>query len=407
MFATRAKCAALVLLVTSMAVVGSAWAPQRNTLRVCADPDDLPFSNERQEGFENKIAQLMAADLGDSLVNVWWPHRRGFVRNTLRAGLCDLIVGVPRGFDPVLTTKPYYRSTYYFVSRRDRNLGIGSLDDTVLRHLKIGVNLIGFDYTNTPPAHALSARGVVGNLIGYHTFYTQTADRPNDIIDAVANGSVDLAIVWGPLAGYYAQRDSVPLTLTALPDSDAASGMPFAFDIAMAVRRSDKALGARIDSLLERRHEDILAILHDYHVPMVGGGPEALRPPARNDLDSRDARQQPPVRVGTPTVTRDSLLATEAEYQGWKWFHVYCYRCHGVDAIGGQLAPDIRLTLSAQRAFARDSFMITVRDGRPVKGMPAWNVLLNDKQIEQLYAYGKARSDGRLAAGRPHRATGP
>ncbi|MGH7539310.1 MAG: c-type cytochrome [Gemmatimonadales bacterium] len=117
------------------------------------------------------------------------------------------------------------------------------------------------------------------------------------------------------------------------------------------------------------------------------------------------ARQ--PVRVGSSAASRDSLLATEDEYQGWKWFHVYCYRCHGVDAIGGQLAPDLRLTLSAQRAFARDSFMITARDGRPVKGMPAWNVLLNDKQIEQLYAYVKARSDRRLAAGRPHRATGP
>jgi quinoprotein dehydrogenase-associated probable ABC transporter substrate-binding protein len=399
MIGTRAKVAGLLLLATSMAVVLSAWTPEQPVLRVCADPDDLPFSNERQEGFENKIAQLMAAELGDSLVNVWWPHRRGFVRNTLRAGLCDLIVGVPKGFDPVLTTKPYYRSTYYFVYRQGRNLDIRSLDDTVLRHLKIGVNLIGYDYTNTPPAHALSARGVVGNLVGFHTFYTPTADRPHDIIDAVANGTVDVAIVWGPLAGHYASRAPVPLTLVALPDSDAASGMPFAFDIAMAVRRSDKAFSARIDSVLARKHDEIVGILRQYHVPMIateGGGGGA----GHTGLDRTPAASPQP-------AIRDSLLATEAEYQGWKWFHVYCYRCHGVDAFGGQLAPDLRNSLSAQGGLTRDTFLVAVRDGRPTKGMPPWNVLLNDKQIEELYAYVKARSDGRLAPGRPHRAAAP
>src|SRR2546425_5104256 len=136
MLGTRAKIAGFLVLAASVALGGSAWNRQRGELRVCADPDNLPFSNERSEGYENKIAQLLAADLGDTLVNVWWPHRRGFVRNTIRAGLCDLIVGVPKGFDPVLTTKPYFRSTYYFVYRRDRSLTIQSLDDTVLRHLK-------------------------------------------------------------------------------------------------------------------------------------------------------------------------------------------------------------------------------------------------------------------------------
>jgi quinoprotein dehydrogenase-associated probable ABC transporter substrate-binding protein len=399
MIGPRAKVAGLLLLATSIAIVVGAGIPAQRVLRVCADPDDLPFSNERQEGFENKIAQLVAAELGDSLVNVWWPHRRGFVRNTLRAGLCDLIVGVPKGFDPVLTTKPYYRSTYYFVYRRDGNRDIRSLDDTVLRHLKIGVNLIGYDYTNTPPAHALSARGVVGNLVGFHTFYTQSADRPHDIIDAVANGTVDVAIVWGPLAGYYAKRAPVPLTLVALPDSDAASGMPFAFDIAMAVRRSDKEFGARIDSLLERRRAEILGILDDYNVPMAAGRPSPLRPAPPGPRPGGTGAVSPPPAI------RDNLLATEAEYQGWKWFHVYCYRCHGVDAFGGQLAPDLRNSLSAQGGLTRDTFVVTVRDGRPTKGMPPWNVLLNEKQIEQLYAYIKARSDGRLAPGRPHRAT--
>lgn len=273
MFGTRAKFAGFFILVASIALGAGAWPRQRGELRVCSDPDNMPFSNERSEGYENKIAQLVATDLGDSLVNVWWPHRRGFVRSTIRAGLCDLIIGVPKGFDPVLTTKPYFRSTYYFVYRRDRNLNIQSLDDTVLRHLKIGVNLIGYDYTNTPPAHAMSARGVVGNLIGFYSFFNEAADRPSDIVDAVAKDSIDVAIVWGPMAGYFAKREPVPLTLVALPDSDPKSGMPFAFDITMAVRRSNKAFGAQIDSLLDRRRGDIRSILAEYDVPTIDGQP--------------------------------------------------------------------------------------------------------------------------------------
>lgn len=272
MFGTRAAVAGLSLLVAIVTLGGSA-RPQRPELRVCADPDNMPFSNERSEGYENKIAELVATDLGDSLVNVWWPHRRGFVRMTIRGGLCDLIIGVPKGFDPVFTTKPYFRSTYYFVYRTDRNLHIQSLDDTVLQHLKIGVNLIGYDYTNTPPAHALSSRGLVNNVVGFYTFYNEERDRPNDIIDAVAKDSVDVAIVWGPLAGYFAKREPVPLTLVALPDSDVKSGMPFAFDITMGVRRSDKAFGARIDSLLDRRRADIRNILATFNVPTTDAQP--------------------------------------------------------------------------------------------------------------------------------------
>lgn len=100
---------------------------------------------------------------------------------------------------------------------------------------------------------------------------------------------------------------------------------------------------------------------------------------------------------------RDSLLASEDEYQGWKWFHVYCYRCHGTDAFGGQLAPDLRHAVSSDGSVTAELFLVTTRDGRPEKGMPAWSQLLDARQIQQLYAYLKARSDGRLAAGRPHR----
>lgn len=245
-------------------------AESEHVLRVCGDPDNLPFSNEKQEGFENRIAELIARDLGDSVHYLWWPHRRGFVRSTLRAGECDMLIGVPLGFDPVATTKPYYRSTYYIVTRADRSPRVTSLDDPALRKLKVGVNVIGYDYTNTPPAHALGARGI--QVQGYSTFYGAGAgSEPQDIIDAVAKKDIDVAVVWGPLAGYFAKRSSVPLTLVALPDSDAASatGYPFAYDIAIGVRRSDKLLRAQIDSILVRRHDDIARILTEFGIPTV------------------------------------------------------------------------------------------------------------------------------------------
>ncbi len=163
-----------VIALATLSIAGHPplWGGEKSDpLRICADPFDLPFSNDKGEGFENKIAGIVAQDLGLTVSNFWWPHRRGFIRNSLSAGLCDVVIGVPVGFDPVRTTKAYYRSTYYFVYRSDRNLHIRSLDDTILKHLKIGVNLIGYDYTNTPPAHALSSRGVVGYLMCLFMFF--------------------------------------------------------------------------------------------------------------------------------------------------------------------------------------------------------------------------------------------
>jgi quinoprotein dehydrogenase-associated probable ABC transporter substrate-binding protein len=254
----------------AIALMGSAPRQPLAELRVCADPYNMPFSNDKEEGFENKIAHLVAEDLHATVVNYWWPHRRGFVRNSIGAGMCDVIIGVPVGFDLVAETKPYYRSTYYFVYRSDRGLAIRSLDDTILKHLRIGVNLIGYDYTNTPPAQALASRGIVG-VKGFGNFLNPDprADHPEDIINAVANDSIDVAVVWGPKAGYWVRREPVPLTMVALPDSDPVSGMPFAFDFAMGVRHRDKALKAVLDSVIDRRRADIVRILHDYNVPML------------------------------------------------------------------------------------------------------------------------------------------
>src|SRR6185369_8390665 len=126
---------------------------KREHLRVCADPNNLPFSNEKQEGFENRIAALVARELGMKVEYTWWAQRRGFLRHTLNAQRCDVVMGTPAHMEMLLPTRPYYRSTYAFVSRTDRHLALHSFDDKALRSLKIGVQLVGDDYTNTPPSH--------------------------------------------------------------------------------------------------------------------------------------------------------------------------------------------------------------------------------------------------------------
>jgi len=239
-------------------------------LRVCADPNNLPFSNQRGEGFENKIAELLAHDLGERVEYTWWAQRRGFFRNTLKAGICDVVIGLPSGFEMALTTRPYYRSTYVFVYRKDRGLSINSLDDPLLKNLKIGVQIIGDDQSNAPPAHALTRRNIVTNVKGYTLFGDYS--RPNPparIVDAVANHDVDLAIVWGPLAGYFAKESRVPLEVVPVSPQIDQPFLPFVFDISMGVRREDQDLKDQLEQILDKRRAEIDQILEDYKVPRV------------------------------------------------------------------------------------------------------------------------------------------
>jgi mxaJ protein len=244
--------------------------PSSRLLRVCADPNNLPFSNQRGEGFENRIAELIARDRQAPLRYTWWAQRRGFFRNTLGAGQCDVVLGVPSGFERALTTSPYYRSTYVFLSRRDRSLDVRSFDDPALRRLKVGVQIIGADYANAPPAHALSRRGIVVNVVGFDVYgdYRQESP-PARIVAAVAKGDVDLAVVWGPLAGYYARKQPVPLELVPVSPQIDGSYLPFVFDISMGVRRGDQVLRDELDDILRRRRAEIDAILEAYGVPRV------------------------------------------------------------------------------------------------------------------------------------------
>jgi quinoprotein dehydrogenase-associated probable ABC transporter substrate-binding protein len=251
-------------------------APTKRVLRVTSDPNNLPFSNDKREGFENKIAELIARELDADIAYSWRAQRRGFFRETLKEDRADLVLGVPAHFDMALTTSPYYRSSYVFVYRKDRNLRLQSLDDPALHKLKIAVQMIGNDETNTPPAHALAHRGIVDNVVGY-TLYGDYRDPnpPARIVDAVVKGDVDVAIVWGPLAGYFAKHASVPLEV--VPVSPAADpNLPFTFNIAMGVRKADKALRDEIDALLQRKQKEIAAILDEYGVPLVSDPPKQV-----------------------------------------------------------------------------------------------------------------------------------
>jgi quinoprotein dehydrogenase-associated probable ABC transporter substrate-binding protein len=241
-----------------------------NELRVCADPNNLPFSNARQEGFENKIAEIVAHDLNAKVRYTWWAQRRGFVRNTLNAHECDLLIGVPSAFERASTTIPYYRSTYVFVTRRDRHIRISSFDDAVLRKLRIGVQMIGDDFTNTPPAHALSKRNIIQNVRGYSVYgdYRQP-NPPARIIDALVKGEVDIAIAWGPLAGYFAKQAPVALEITPVSPQIDLPYLPFVFDISMGVRRGEPALRDELNSIINRRKHEIDRILDQYGVPRV------------------------------------------------------------------------------------------------------------------------------------------
>jgi mxaJ protein len=238
-------------------------------LRVCADPNNLPFSNRRGEGFENELAALVAHELNRKLEYTWWPQRRGFFRQTIKSGRCDLVMGVPARFELVEPTRPYYRSSYVFVTRADRKLALTGFDDPKLRRLTIGLHAIGDDYANVPPAQALATRGITGNIRGYSIYgdYSRP-DPPRELIDAVARGDVDVAIAWGPLAGYFAAQEPVELTLVPVVDSD-EHDPAMQFEISAGVRRGDSELRNAVERVLTTRRSEVDRVLRSFHVPRV------------------------------------------------------------------------------------------------------------------------------------------
>lgn len=242
--------------------------PTEGVVRICADPDNMPASNQKGEGYENRIAELIAKEWKAKLEYAWWPVRRGFFSRALNGQYCDIALTAPAGLDMAGTTNPYFRSGYVVVYRKDSGLSLKTLDDPAWKKLRIGVNLLNSDAENTPPAMALSRHGVVGNLVGFTTFYSEL-DRPEDIIKAVVDKKVDVSIVWGPLAGFFAERSPVPLVVQPLAEYDSLTDLPFAFNMAMGVRRRDRELRDSLNHLLDRKGAEIQAILKQYGVPLL------------------------------------------------------------------------------------------------------------------------------------------
>jgi mxaJ protein len=259
-------------IASALLVALASAGTQARELRVCADPNNLPFSNREEQGFENRIVQIVARELHAQVRYTWWAQRRGSLRETLQARLCDVIPGVASRVAAVATTHPYYRSAYVFVTRSQRALLLSGFDDPRLRALIVGVQMIGDDSSNTPPAHALARRGLVDNVRGYMLYGDYASNGPaRVIVDDVARGVVDVAVVWGPLAGYYALRHGGALRLQLVSPLEDAGVLPMVFDVSMGVRREDRSLRAELDEALARRAAQVYYVLREYGVPLLQG----------------------------------------------------------------------------------------------------------------------------------------
>ncbi|WP_333793532.1 quinoprotein dehydrogenase-associated putative ABC transporter substrate-binding protein [Hyphomicrobium sp.] len=246
-------------------VAGDAAARE---LRVCADPDNLPYSHRNGQGFETELMRRVGQEIGADVTFVWSYQWRGFVRKTLRAGLCDVVPGMAVGTERARLTQPYYTSSYAFVTRSEGK-PIRSFSE-LSNDMTIGVQLVGDDGANTPPVEELAARGISAHLKGYMVWGQSPAQGTplESIMRAVSDGSLDVAVVWGPQAGYFATREEAPLTVTIVPASDKTT-LPMSFDIAMGVRKDDAALATELDAALSKLKPDIEALLDRYHIPRV------------------------------------------------------------------------------------------------------------------------------------------
>jgi quinoprotein dehydrogenase-associated probable ABC transporter substrate-binding protein len=252
----------LAALASGGAVAQTGEIVDRSELRVCADPNNLPFSNERQEGFENAIAKLIADELRVPVSYVWFPQIVGFVRNTLRTRQCDLVMGTVAGDDIMQTTNPYYYSAYVMIFRADRGPGPSGMDDPRLRGMRIGI--IG----GTPPTDLLVRHDLIANAKPYAlTVDTRHESPARQLVQDVVSGELDVGLVWGPIAGYYIKHDTLPLRMILLHGEPGAPRMDYR--IAMGVRANEPEWRRRINAAILKRQRDITAILRDYGIPLL------------------------------------------------------------------------------------------------------------------------------------------
>jgi len=256
---------------------GSIELVDPKALRVCADPNNLPFSNDRGEGFENKIAELLAQKLGKTLAYTYYPGATGFVRNTLNAHLCDVIIGMPQGNDLVQPTNPYYRTTYAIVARGGADLSdIRSLDDPRLKEKGRRIGLVA----NTPPGNILAVNGLLAAVKPYALMVDTRVESPSaEMIRDLEKGEIDIAILWGPFAGYYAKKAEDKLVVAPLED---VKGARMSYRIGFGVRHSDQNWKRELNQFIAQNQGALDQILSDYGVPTLsesaGAQPKAGTP---------------------------------------------------------------------------------------------------------------------------------
>lgn len=270
-----AAAACIAALLAPALPAAAEEAPARKALRVCQDPNNLPFSSVKGDGYENRIAQLFARSLGLPVEYYSFPQRLAFIRNTLRYKLpgqdyrCDIVMGVPAGFDQVSATRPYYRSTYALVFAKGRGLdGVSSgadlvkLDPARRDRLRIGV------YDRTPASQWLSKHGLVDRAVAYPIMNADPDQYPGQILERdLAGGTIDAAIVWGPIAGYFAKRAASP-ELVVVPLAS-EPGVRFDYPMAMGVRHGEREWKQQVETLIDTHREEIAAILREYGVPLL------------------------------------------------------------------------------------------------------------------------------------------
>lgn len=417
----RTAAAALAAVATLGAAPAAAQVDaDTRVLRVCADPNNLPLSHRRLNGYENRIADLLARDLGWKLEYTWFPQRMGFIRNTLRARdpdsqryKCDLVIGVPLGFELASTTAAYYRSTYALAYVKGRGLdGVATpedllrLDPARRRSLKLGV------FGQTPPADWLIRHGLMEQAVPYQRQTGDPEQYPGEVVekDLVA-GRIDVAFIWGPIAGYFGRKlSATPIAVIPFkPDPE----IRFDYAMAMGVRYGEKEWKARVEQLLEKNRGKIQGILAAYGVPQLDDTGTLVQVSA--DPAITFAPDPAPYRVAGGKVDRSTYL-------GWRLFQSHCIACHGAAATGSERAPDLLprvAEMSASRFVgavlrrykqllpageaaaeggAREALVDEIlahKAGHLV--MPAWDGDPTVKpHILDLYAYLRARADGAL-----------